>query len=87
VNCGNYVVIAVRKRLSAHWRTEELDLVSDGEITAVAKGYLGLEVSIGGYGLNLGHEREHCGQIKTPHSIHSGCNPISPNRRTAAKGS
>jgi hypothetical protein len=56
---------------------EELDLVSGGEITVVAeKGYVGIEVSIGGYGFAIwATGGSVCGQVKTPHSNHSGCTP------------
>jgi hypothetical protein len=56
---------------------EELNLVSGGEITVVAeKGYVGIEISIGGYGIAVwATEGSICGQVKTPHGIHSGCTP------------
>ncbi len=55
----------------------ELDHVCGGEITlTVEKGYVGLEVSIGGYGIAVwATEGSICGQVKTPHGIHSGCTP------------
>jgi hypothetical protein len=55
----------------------ELDHVYGGEITlTVEKGYVGLEVSIGGYGIAVwATEGSICGQVKTPHGIHSGCTP------------
>jgi hypothetical protein len=57
--------------------SEELDRVCGGEITlTVDKGYVSLEVSIGGYGGAVwATEGSICGQVKTPHSIHSGCTP------------
>lgn len=57
--------------------SEELDHVSGGEITVVAeKGYVGIEVSIGGYGIAVwATGGSVCGQVKTPHSNHSGCTP------------
>jgi hypothetical protein len=56
---------------------QELDHVCGGEITlTVEKGYVGLEVSIGGYGVAVwATGGSICGQVKTPHSIHSGCTP------------
>jgi bacteriocin-like protein len=57
--------------------SEELDQVSGGEITVVAeKGYVGIEVSIGGYGVAVwATEGSVCGKVVTPHSNHSGCTP------------
>ena len=55
----------------------ELDLISGGAITVVAeKGYVGIEISIGGYGIGVwATGGSICGQIKTPTSIQSGCTP------------
>jgi hypothetical protein len=57
--------------------SEELDHICGGEITlTVEKGYVGLEVSIGGYDVAVwATGGSICGQVKTPHSIHSGCAP------------
>jgi hypothetical protein len=55
----------------------ELDHVSGGEITVqIDKGYVGIEISIGGYGVAVwATGGSICGQVKTPHGIHSGCTP------------
>jgi ribosomal protein S3 len=55
--------------------SEELDHVSGGEITVqIDKGYVGIEISIGGYGVGVWVTGGSiCGQVKTPHSIKSGC--------------
>ncbi len=55
--------------------SEQLDHVCGGEITVVAdKGYVGIEVSIGGYGIAVwATGGSICGQIKTPSGIHAGC--------------
>lgn len=55
----------------------ELDAVSGGKITVVAeKGYVGVEVSIGGYGIAIwATGGSVCGQVQTPGGIHSGCTP------------
>ena len=47
---------------------DEIDLVSGGEITVVAeKGYVGIEISIGGYGVAVWvTEGSLCGQVTTP---------------------
>lgn len=57
--------------------SEQLDHVCGGEIIVTAeKGYVGIEVSIGGYGIAVwATEGSICGQVKTPHSNHSGCTP------------
>ena len=58
-------------------RLDELNRVGGGEITVVAEpGYVGIEVSIGGYGLAVwATGGSICGQVKTPNGIHSGCTP------------
>ena len=55
----------------------EIDSVGGGEVTVVVeKGYVGVEVSIGGYGFAIwATEGSLCGSVKTPHSNHSGCTP------------
>ena len=57
--------------------SEQLDRVCGGEIIVTAEqGYVGIEVSIGGYGIAVwATEGSICGQVKTPHSNHSGCTP------------
>jgi hypothetical protein len=57
--------------------SEELDHVCGGEVTlTVEKGYVGIEVSIGGYGVAVwATGGSICSQVKTPSSIHSGCTP------------
>jgi hypothetical protein len=57
--------------------SEELDHVNGGEVTVtVEKGYVGIEVSIGGYGIAVwATGGSICGQVKTPNGIHSGCTP------------
>ena len=57
--------------------SDELDQVNAGEVTVtVEKGYVGIEVSIGGYGIAVwATGGSICGQVKTPSSIHSGCTP------------
>jgi hypothetical protein len=54
---------------------EELDLVSGGGATVVAdKGYVGIEISVGGYGVGVWVSGGNvCGEVRTPHSNKSGC--------------
>jgi hypothetical protein len=54
---------------------DELDAVSGGELTVtVEKGYVGIEVSIGGYGIAVwATGGSICGQVVTPNGRHSGC--------------
>lgn len=55
----------------------ELDRVSGGAITVVAeKGYVGIEISVGGYGVAVwATGGSICGKVSTPNSNHSGCTP------------
>ena len=57
--------------------SEELDQVCGGEVTVVAeKGYVGIEISIGGYGVAVwATGGSICGKVTTPSSNHSGCTP------------
>lgn len=57
--------------------SQELDQVIGGKVTVVAeKGYVGIEISVGGYGVAVwATEGSVCGQVVTPKSNHSGCTP------------
>lgn len=57
--------------------SEELDQVNGGEITVVAEpGYVGIEISVGGYGVAVwATGGSICGKVTTPSSNHSGCTP------------
>lgn len=53
----------------------EIDLISGGDVTVtVDKGYVGIEISIGGYGVAVwATGGSICGQVVTPGGRHSGC--------------
>ena len=57
--------------------SEELDHVSGGEVIVhVDKGYAGIEIKLGGFGIAVWvMDGSVCGQVTTPFGIHGGCTP------------
>ncbi|OPY98198.1 hypothetical protein A5906_35310 [Bradyrhizobium sacchari] len=57
--------------------SNEMDQVVGGKVTVIAeKGYVGIEISVGGYGVAVwATQGSLCGQVVTPKSNNSGCTP------------